>query len=117
MRLGLLGLGLPAPLGFLALGVPLVSSWGLMLIRPPEVLPDVGRLSLSTTPRRATCDSTRTRTVTTAGCGIDLHARTMFVCILDAQGQKLVERNGCAVEPRARCGLVCSYGKLGSLQD
>ena len=41
----------------------------------------------------------------------------MFVCILDAQGQKLVERNGCAVELRARCGLVCSYGKLGSLQD
>lgn len=26
-------------------------------------------------------------------CGIDLHARTMFVCILDAQGSKLVERN------------------------
>ena len=26
-------------------------------------------------------------------CGIDLHARTMFVCILDAQGNKLLERN------------------------
>jgi transposase len=26
-------------------------------------------------------------------CGIDLHARTMFVCILDAQGQVLLERN------------------------
>lgn len=26
-------------------------------------------------------------------CGIDLHARTMFVCIQDAQGNKLLERN------------------------
>jgi len=26
-------------------------------------------------------------------CGIDLHARTMYVCILDAQGQVLVHKN------------------------
>ena len=26
-------------------------------------------------------------------CGIDLHARTMYVCILDAEGQVLVHRN------------------------
>ena len=26
-------------------------------------------------------------------CGIDLHARTMFVCVLDAQGNILLERN------------------------
>jgi hypothetical protein len=26
-------------------------------------------------------------------CGIDLHAKTMYVCILDAQGQVLVHRN------------------------
>jgi transposase len=46
-------------------------------------------------------------------CGIDLHAKTMYVCILDAQGQVLVHRNlrACpeeflaAVEPY-REGLV-----------
>ncbi len=26
-------------------------------------------------------------------CGIDLHARKMFVCILDAEGKVLVHRN------------------------
>ena len=26
-------------------------------------------------------------------CGIDLHARTMYICILDAQGQALVHKN------------------------
>ena len=26
-------------------------------------------------------------------CGIDLHAKTMYVCILDAQGQTLVHKN------------------------
>ena len=26
-------------------------------------------------------------------CGIDLHARSMYVCVLDAEGQILVHRN------------------------
>ncbi|MGB6849342.1 MAG: IS110 family transposase, partial [Thermoanaerobaculia bacterium] len=26
-------------------------------------------------------------------CGIDLHARTMYVCILDREGQVLLHRN------------------------
>jgi transposase len=26
-------------------------------------------------------------------CGIDLHAKTMYVCILDSEGQVLVDRN------------------------
>ena len=26
-------------------------------------------------------------------CGIDLHARTMYVCILDSQGQVRVHKN------------------------
>ena len=26
-------------------------------------------------------------------CGIDLHARTMFVCIVDQQGNVLLQRN------------------------
>ena len=26
-------------------------------------------------------------------CGIDLHARAMYVCILDQQGTKLVHKN------------------------
>ncbi|TFH53836.1 MAG: IS110 family transposase, partial [Candidatus Zixiibacteriota bacterium] len=26
-------------------------------------------------------------------CGIDLHARTMYVCIIDRDGNKLVHRN------------------------
>jgi hypothetical protein len=27
-------------------------------------------------------------------CGIDLHARRMYICILDAEGQVRVHRNG-----------------------
>jgi len=27
-------------------------------------------------------------------CGIDLHVKTMYVCILDTTGQVLVHRNG-----------------------
>jgi hypothetical protein len=34
-------------------------------------------------------------------CGIDLHARKMFLCILDAQGRVLLLRNMAAV-PRFR---------------
>lgn len=26
-------------------------------------------------------------------CGIDLHARTMYVCIIDSKGKIVVERN------------------------
>ena len=27
-------------------------------------------------------------------CGIDLHARRMYICVLDAEGQIRVHRNG-----------------------
>ena len=48
-------------------------------------------------------------------CGIDLHVKTMYVCILDATGQVLVHRNvkstpeafledSRAVSRRSRCG-------------
>ena len=36
-------------------------------------------------------------------CGIDLHARTLYVCILDAAGQGLVHQN---LPARPRCWTV-----------
>jgi transposase len=41
-------------------------------------------------------------------CGIDLHARTMYVCILDTQGQVLVHKNLKAT-PEAFLGAVAPY--------
>ena len=41
-------------------------------------------------------------------CGIDLHVKTMYICILDAVGQVLVHRNvksrgcSCVTTPRGR---------------
>ena len=32
-------------------------------------------------------------TTTEFNCGIDLHARQMYVCVMDRQGQKLVHTN------------------------
>ena len=41
-------------------------------------------------------------------CGIDLHARTMYVCILDSQGQVLVHQNLRAT-PEAFLEAVAPY--------
>ncbi len=41
-------------------------------------------------------------------CGIDLHARTMYVCILDAQGQVLVHENRKA-DPKAFLEAIDPY--------
>ena len=41
-------------------------------------------------------------------CGIDLHAKTMYVCILDASGNVLVHRN-LRSEPKAFLELVAPY--------
>jgi transposase len=41
-------------------------------------------------------------------CGIDLHAKTMYVCILDASGTILVHRN-LRSEPKAFLDLVAPY--------
>ncbi len=41
-------------------------------------------------------------------CGIDLHARTMYVCILDAQGQVRVDKNRKAT-PEAFLEAVAPY--------
>jgi transposase len=41
-------------------------------------------------------------------CGIDLHASTMYVCILDAAGQTLVHRNGKS-SPEAFLATVAPY--------
>ena len=35
-------------------------------------------------------------------CGIDLHVKTMYVCMLDATGQVLVLRQTCSRAPAAR---------------
>jgi hypothetical protein len=37
-------------------------------------------------------------------CGIDLHARAMYVCILDQSGTKLVHRNLHTTPARRFCG-------------
>jgi hypothetical protein len=37
-------------------------------------------------------------------CGIDLHARAMYVCILDQSGTKLVHRNLPTTPARRFCG-------------
>ena len=41
-------------------------------------------------------------------CGIDLHARSMYLCILDAQGEILLHRNFKA-EPQAFLSAVAPY--------
>ena len=41
-------------------------------------------------------------------CGIDLHAKTLYVCILDAAGQVLVHRNVKAT-PAALLEIVAPY--------
>lgn len=41
-------------------------------------------------------------------CGIDLHARTMYVCILDQAGNVLIHRN-LPAEPQAFLTLVAPY--------
>jgi transposase len=41
-------------------------------------------------------------------CGIDLHARTMYVCILDAEGQVLVHRN-LRASPEAFLEVIAPY--------
>jgi transposase len=41
-------------------------------------------------------------------CGVDLHARTMYVCIIDAQGNVLKERN-IRTDPDAFLKLVADY--------
>jgi predicted NBD/HSP70 family sugar kinase len=41
-------------------------------------------------------------------CGIDLHVKTMYVCILDATGQVLVHRNVKAT-PAAFLEIVAPY--------
>jgi|SRR3990172_8634660 len=41
-------------------------------------------------------------------CGIDLHPRTMYVCILDAAGQVLVHQN-LPAKPEAFLEVIASY--------
>ena len=41
-------------------------------------------------------------------CGIDLHARTMYVCIVDQAGNKLVHQN-VAANPKAFLKVIASY--------
>ena len=41
-------------------------------------------------------------------CGIDLHARRMYICILDAEGQVRVHRNGPAT-PEHLLATIAAY--------
>ena len=41
-------------------------------------------------------------------CGIDLHARSMYVCILDQAGTILVHKNG-AAPPEAFLRVITPY--------
>ena len=46
-------------------------------------------------------------------CGIDLHAKAMYVCILDQNGTKLVHKNLCR-RPRTHfCGLSHRTARRG----
>ena len=47
-------------------------------------------------------------------CGIDLHVKTMYVCILDGAGQVLVHRN-VAATPTAFLEIVARTGTIWSL--
>ena len=48
-------------------------------------------------------------------CGIDLHARTMYVCILDQKGQVLLHRNlSCDPERFMQRTIVRSAGSWWS---
>jgi hypothetical protein len=73
--------------------VPLAGCSGLILIQPSPCPLPTGRLQ-----RRACAHSAqeeeRMRFYNRQHyCGIDLHVKTMHVCILDAAGQVLVHRN------------------------
>ena len=41
-------------------------------------------------------------------CGVDLHARSMYLCILDAAGQAVVHQDFPA-DPRAFLGAIAPY--------
>ena len=41
-------------------------------------------------------------------CGIDLHARTMYVCILSAEGKPVIERN-IPTSPERLLKLIAPY--------
>jgi hypothetical protein len=44
-------------------------------------------------------------------CGIDLHARRMYICVLDADGQVRVQRDGREVVSRAEVTGVAPRGR------
>jgi hypothetical protein len=53
-------------------------------------------------------------------CGIDLHARQMYVCVMDRQGRKLVHTNvsgggeaGSRKHPGAEKRVICGFERSG----
>ena len=48
-------------------------------------------------------------------CGIDLHARQMYVCVMDRQGKKLVHTNVKVIRPlNDPCVRCCASGSATS---
>ncbi len=60
-------------------------------MQPPRVTNRINRCPLDTTTLSS---AVKYYTSTTEfNCGIDLHARQMYVCLMDRQGKKLVHTN------------------------
>src|SRR6266542_2842786 len=77
------------------LRAPSASSAGFLFSPPPAHLLVVSRLSAGPRahPRRRRAEMRFYNRQHRHYCGIDLHVKTMYLCILDAAGQVLVHRN------------------------
>src|SRR5882672_8376926 len=87
-----------------------VRSTGLILIEAPSPADHRGMLRVGKT-LVTNKEETSMRFYTTQHpfyCGIDLHARTMYVCILDQAGATLVHRNMTAT-PEALLTAIAPY--------
>ena len=46
-------------------------------------------------------------------CGVDLHTKRMYLCILDQEGNKLLHRNVRANLRAGQCHIRCHFGRRG----
>src|SRR3989442_11501075 len=86
------------------------GSKPMILIQPSPCTYQLGRLSAGTL-RVIAQEESRMRFYNRQHrhyCGIDLHVKTMYICILDAAGQVLVHRNVTS-SPEAFLDIVAPY--------
>src|SRR2546422_3384727 len=82
----------------------------MILIQPSPCTYQLGRLSAGTL-RISAQEESRMRFYNRQHrhyCGIDLHVKTMYICILDSAGQVLVHRNAKST-PEAFLEIVAPY--------